>query len=333
MGRLLPALCSALLAWSGCVALAPSVTDPCREHWEQVCTRLRAPRRAAPSALPAGADHALSRVADQAEPALVRICTTVITGAQQAAAPDGAVPVAIASGGSGVVIDPDGVIATSAHVVRGAVDVRVLLADGRSCAARAVAVDPHLDLAVLRIDAHALRALNIAAQPAAAGTPVVAMAAVTRAGSGARRSGVVLAPAVSLQAALDPVRPSDYHALIETTTELEPGFSGGPLLDADGRLIGLNVATRGSADGHLRGYALPLDEATCAAIAQLVAATRAPQPDRDGCALQRSAAPTGDQESVEKRDRHLAGAHWCHGRRVRLGASPVFQRTARVHAR
>ena len=89
---------------------------------------------------------------------------------------------------------------------------------------------------------------------------------------GRRRFGVVTDATVSLQARIDPTGARRYDRLIETTVPLEPGYSGGPLIDAGGRLVGLNVAVAGETrSADCRGYAVPFNAETRHAIAELAA--------------------------------------------------------------
>ena len=91
--------------------------------------------------------------------------------------------------------------------------------------------------------------------------------------------GVVTRGRRSLQRELDPTGRRDYGDLVETTVKLEPGFSGGPLLDLKGRLVGLNVAVTGSpGTDRQRGYTIPFDNPMHEAIGQLVVLARAASP-------------------------------------------------------
>ena len=72
---------------------------------------------------------------------------------------------------------------------------------------------------------------------------------------------------------MDPAGLSDYSRLIESTAQIEPGFSGGPLLDRRGRLVGINVAVAEYTDGTF-GYALRFDEAEVSAVRTLIEQAR-----------------------------------------------------------
>jgi S1-C subfamily serine protease len=171
-----------------------------------------------------------------------------------------------------VVLAASGVVLTSEHVVRDAGQIVVTLADGSERVAVGVAADDKLDLAVLRIVDIELRPLVPAFTSVNAGTPVVAVSACCRSEVECLRTGIVTNPAASLQNELDPMRTRQYGELIESTTELEQGFSGSPLVDKLGRFIGLNVAVVGALDRDTpRGYAIPFNDRVRDAVARLVA--------------------------------------------------------------
>ena len=200
---------------------------------------------------------------------LVHIVTVLREDASEESPPtiDG-VPTSFCTGGTGVVVAPDGLILTNEHVCRDAAEVYVVLPDGRKLPVEHIVVDRQLDLAMLKIAATGLPALPMSTRPLSRGLPVVAVGRVEPDEPVTSRPGVILSTVVSLQQILDPTRTRDYAGLIESTTRLEPGFSGGPLLDSAGRLIGLNVAA-GSANGAHRGYAIPLGGAVRAAVYRL----------------------------------------------------------------
>jgi S1-C subfamily serine protease len=163
--------------------------------------------------------------------------------------------------GSGFVFTPDGFILTCSHVVSGGHGLTVLLPDGESCAARLVGDDPPSDLAVIRIGQDSLPALELAdsrqVMPGqlaiAIGNPLGFQSTVS--------AGVVSALGRSL-------RGSDGHLIddvIQTDLALNPGNSGGPLMDSRGRVIGVNTAVIREAQGL--GFAIPSNMAKAVAAA------------------------------------------------------------------
>lgn len=132
--------------------------------------------------------------------------------------------------GSGVAIRPGGYIATNAHVIDGAREIYVRLADGRELPAKIVAQDAATDLAVIKVDAP-LPALEMAPEPAI-GAPVcgvgnpfgVGLSVTCGVVSAVRRTGMGFNP---------------IEDFIQTDAVLNPGSSGGALVDGEGRLVGL----------------------------------------------------------------------------------------------
>ena len=165
--------------------------------------------------------------------------------------------------GSGVVLTADGEVLTNAHVVDGASSVRVTLA-GESRARTAVVIgsDPSADLALLRIDdAAGLPVAELGRSgDVAVGDDVVAIgnALALRGGPTVTR-GIISALDRTLQA--DSVA---MTGLIQTDASISSGNSGGPLVDATGRVIGINTAVASSGGRSAAeniGFAIPVDQA------------------------------------------------------------------------
>ncbi len=203
-------------------------------------------------------------------------------------------PQASESTGSGFVIDEEGLILTNAHVVEAATDVRVTFSDDHTVAATPVGKDADTDLALLRVDVEAenldLKPLELGnSDTVQVGDPTVAIGNPF----GLERTlttGVVSA----LQRRLTAPSGFAIDNVIQTDAALNPGNSGGPLLDANGRVIGINsqIATgSGSASGGSVGigFAVPVNTAKTV-IPQLESAGHV---ERAYLGIQGAAAPDG----------------------------------------
>lgn len=174
-----------------------------------------------------------------------------------------------AGGGSGIVSHRDGFILTNEHVVRGADEIVVILADGSRLPVQQVITHPSADLALLRVLRSDLPTLAMGASGNRDGCSVIAGGRKSSCGDSVAAGGVITRSDASLQQLLDPQRRRNYEHLIESTAAIEPGFSGGPLLDHDGTLIGINVAMRQGSGGDTLAYAISLDDCVWAEIEML----------------------------------------------------------------
>jgi serine protease Do len=153
--------------------------------------------------------------------------------------------------GTGFVIDPNGYIVTNAHVVEGATEVKVKLADEREFKAAVVGRDPRLDIALLKIDGVA----NLPTAPLGQSDPLRVGESVLAVGNPYGLGHTVTLGIVSAKARAIGAGP--YDDFIQTDASINPGNSGGPLFNWRGEVIGINTAIRPGANNI--GFAIPVD--------------------------------------------------------------------------
>ncbi len=163
--------------------------------------------------------------------------------------------------GSGFIFASDGQILTNAHVVAQARRIHVTLADGRTFDAGLVGSDTEVDVAVLRIGADRLPVAELGRTQLRVGQLVIAV------GNPYGLNWTVTAGVVSaLGRTLDAPGVRKMTNLIQTDTSINPGNSGGPLVDSQGRVVGITTAMMPLAQGL--GFSIPLD-AVKSAIARI----------------------------------------------------------------
>ena len=162
------------------------------------------------------------------------------------------------AGGSGFVVDEAGHIVTNQHVVEGAEDLSVRFADGTRREAEVVGQDPSTDVALIKVDApeEALRPLTLGdSNSVGVGEPVIAIGNPLNVGISVT-TGIVSGLGRPIKA------PNNYTIddAVQTDAAMNPGNSGGPLLDSRGTVIGVNAQIASESGGFEGvGFAVPID--------------------------------------------------------------------------
>ncbi len=156
--------------------------------------------------------------------------------------------------GSGVIIDASGIIVTNDHVIRGASQIHVVLADGRQLDAEVIGSDADADLAVLKV----LSKTPLPAAKLGTSADLMIGESVVAIGSPLGLKKTVTVGVVSALGRT--IRQADrvFNDFIQTDASINPGNSGGPLLNIDGEVIGINSAIIASAQNI--GFAIPVDK-------------------------------------------------------------------------
>ena len=155
--------------------------------------------------------------------------------------------------GSGFIVSPDGYIVTNAHVVDGATEVTVKLTDRREFTAKVIGSDKRTDIALIKIDAANLQALDLNAKPTIKrGEWVIAI------GSPFGFESSVSAGVIS---GVHRALPNGQMVpFIQTDVAVNPGNSGGPLLNAAGQVVGVNSQIYSRSGGYMGlSFAIPAE--------------------------------------------------------------------------
>jgi S1-C subfamily serine protease len=201
------------------------------------------PRQPDPAAEEAAALDAFSRVVVRVAETMMPAVVNIRSGQRRGGS------------GSGVLFTPDGFLLTNHHVIQNSNEARVRLTDGRELAGRVVGADPWTDLAVVQADATGLpyaalgdsAALRVGQLAVAIGSPLGFDSTVT--------AGVLSALGRTLRSITGHL----VDNVIQTDAALNPGNSGGPLVDSQARVIGINTAIIAAAQGIC--FAIPINAA------------------------------------------------------------------------
>mgnify|MGYP004444340877 FL=1 len=158
--------------------------------------------------------------------------------------------------GSGFIVSSDGKILTNNHVIDGADKITVTFFDGKSLEASVIGRDPTFDIAVIKVDGKDLPTLEMGdSDKIRVGETLVAIGnAVGLGGDPTVTLGVLSARNRSIH-----VQNFNFDGFLQTDASINPGNSGGPLLDMEGKVIGINTAIISSAQGI--GFAIPINMA------------------------------------------------------------------------
>jgi S1-C subfamily serine protease len=189
----------------------------------------------------------IGQILAKVQPAVVRIDSASSAGGQGT--------------GTGFIFDSDGLIATNAHVVQGADSVQVTLETGDRVTGDVLGVDPRLDLAVVDIDGSDHPTVELGDSDAVqVGDAVVAIgnALGLSGGSGPTvTSGIVSA----LDRTISLENGEQLYNAVQTDAAINPGNSGGPLVDTEGRVIGINTAIASPQSSNNIGFAIAITPA------------------------------------------------------------------------
>ena len=206
-----------------------------------------------PASFPASAGKKISDIYEAAKHGVVQVTSTSVVsnnffGAQEQQAQ-----------GSGFVIDKDGHVVTNYHVVEGAKKVQVSFSDNEQMDATVVGTDPSTDIAVLKIQGVLARSLT----PLALGNSSTVQVgdAVVAIGNPFGLERTVTAGIVSaLQRRIQAPNGFQIDEVIQTDAAINHGNSGGPLLNANGDVIGVNAQIESESGGNVGiGFAIPID--------------------------------------------------------------------------
>ncbi|WP_280152778.1 trypsin-like peptidase domain-containing protein [Piscinibacter sp. XHJ-5] len=158
--------------------------------------------------------------------------------------------------GSGVIVSPDGYLLTNNHVIDGADEIEVQLADGRRARAKVVGTDPETDVAVLKITLDKLPVITFGS------TDMLQVGDVVLAIGNPFGVGQTVTSGIVSALGRNQLGINTFENFIQTDAAINPGNSGGALVDANGNLLGINTAIYSRSGGNLGiGFAIPVSTA------------------------------------------------------------------------
>ena len=165
--------------------------------------------------------------------------------------------------GTGFIVDDSGVVVTNYHVVERAFEIEIVTNDGQRLEARAIGGDFAADLAVLQVDAEGLRTVALGdSEQLGLGQDVVALGfALGLEGGPSVTTGIVSGLGRTIDAGGQGVETRTYEDVIQTDAAINPGNSGGPLVDLQGRVVGINTAGVGASAAENIGFAIAINRA------------------------------------------------------------------------
>ncbi len=244
-----------LIAWPGSSSASAPASAPSAAA-EAVTTGSTGQSPTTNTSTTLGAEPTVA-VAKEVSPAVVTI-TSTSSSAPNRFNPFGGTATGV---GSGFLITTDGLILTNNHVIDGADTVSVKLMTGIEYPATVVTVDPTHDLAVLKIKATGLPTVALGSSAdLQVGQEVIAIGSPLGTLTTTVTSGILSATDRTITVGDQMTgRSTKMTGLLQTDAAINPGNSGGPLLDLEGRVIGINTATASSAEGL--GFAVAIDTA------------------------------------------------------------------------
>jgi serine protease Do len=197
---------------------------------------------------------AIVRVANLVKPSVVTITSSGAAGFSPFSVPSTGV-------GSGFVVSASGLILTNNHVVTGATSLTVTLDDGRQLTATVVSTDPTHDLAIVKVDATGLTAVTLGdSSSAQVGQLAIAIGSPLGTFTDSVTQGIISGLNRTITVTDESTRSQqDLSGLIQTDAAVNPGNSGGPLLDASGSVVG--IITASSSNAQDIGFAIPINQA------------------------------------------------------------------------